>query len=150
MRRMGQYVRRHFVAFVALIVALGGTSYAATNLPARSVGTVQLRPGAVTDAKVAVHSLTSRVFAHRGSRYVVHAMPIPSAAGGAETGGLARCQHGERLVSGGYDVADPQDTVTENAPIPKGDGDTPRGWEVRVANPFPEGATVYAVCTRSN
>jgi hypothetical protein len=45
------------VACVALVVALGGTSYAAFNLPANSVGTKQLRRGAVTKAKLAASTL---------------------------------------------------------------------------------------------
>jgi hypothetical protein len=40
------------VASVALVVALGGTTYAAISLPARSVGTPQLKPDAVTSPKV--------------------------------------------------------------------------------------------------
>jgi hypothetical protein len=35
------------VAFLALVVALGGTSYAVTRLPANSVGSKQLKAGAV-------------------------------------------------------------------------------------------------------
>jgi len=46
------YLKRHHLAIVALFVALGGTSYAATQLPANSVGTKQIRPGAVTPAKL--------------------------------------------------------------------------------------------------
>jgi hypothetical protein len=41
------------VATLALFVALGGASYAATTLPAGSVGTAQLRPGAVTGSRLA-------------------------------------------------------------------------------------------------
>jgi hypothetical protein len=37
----------NLVATAALIFALGGVSYAALALPARSVGPAQLRPGAV-------------------------------------------------------------------------------------------------------
>ena len=40
------------VACVALIVALGGTSYAVTQLPNNSVGTPQLKKGAVTSLKI--------------------------------------------------------------------------------------------------
>jgi hypothetical protein len=40
------------VAFVALVVALGGTSYAAFSLPNGSVGTPQLKNKAVTNAKL--------------------------------------------------------------------------------------------------
>jgi hypothetical protein len=35
-------IRKHPVAYLALFIALGGTSYAATQLPANSVGTDQL------------------------------------------------------------------------------------------------------------
>jgi hypothetical protein len=50
------------VACIALLVALGGTSYAATSLPANSVGTLQLKKGAVINTKVKAHSLTAAVF----------------------------------------------------------------------------------------
>jgi hypothetical protein len=51
-------LRRHLsyanaAATIALFVALGGTSYAALSLPAGSVGTKQLKNGAVTKAKLA-------------------------------------------------------------------------------------------------
>jgi hypothetical protein len=41
------------VSFVALIVALGGTSYAAFTLPMNSVGTRQIKPRAVALSKIA-------------------------------------------------------------------------------------------------
>jgi hypothetical protein len=40
------------VSIVALVVALGGTSYAASTWPQNSVGTKQLRNGAVTNTKI--------------------------------------------------------------------------------------------------
>ena len=46
------YLRRHHIGIIALFVALGGTSYAATQLPANSVGTSQIRAGAVTPSKL--------------------------------------------------------------------------------------------------
>jgi hypothetical protein len=48
------------VALLALIVAMGGTSYAAIKLPANSVGTKQLKAHAVTSAKVKDSAITSR------------------------------------------------------------------------------------------
>jgi hypothetical protein len=53
------YVRRHHVGLLALTFALGGTSYAAVLLPTHSVGTVQLRDGAVTRAKLSVNAVSS-------------------------------------------------------------------------------------------
>jgi hypothetical protein len=41
------------ISLIALFIALGGTSYAALSLPKNSVGTKQLKNGAVTRAKVA-------------------------------------------------------------------------------------------------
>ena len=46
------------VAFIALFVALGGTSYAAIKLPANSVGTTQIKKDAVIGSKVKNGSLT--------------------------------------------------------------------------------------------
>lgn len=46
------------VALLGLTVALGGTTWAATSLPAGSVGTAQLKHDAVTGGKVKNHSLT--------------------------------------------------------------------------------------------
>ena len=50
------------VACIALIVALGGTSYAALKLPRNSVGNRQLKPNAVTSGKVRNGSLTAKDF----------------------------------------------------------------------------------------
>jgi len=81
------------VAIVALVLSLGGTSYAAIVLPAGSVGTKQLKSNAVVGSKVKTGSLTigdispaslskiSRV-AYASSEYsvAVHAQTTESAA----------------------------------------------------------------------
>jgi hypothetical protein len=74
------------VASVALAVALGGTGYAAIVLPANSVGTKQLKNGAVVASKVKRGSLRVASFAPgqlqslRGDR---GADGLPGAAGPA-------------------------------------------------------------------
>jgi hypothetical protein len=50
------------IASTALFVALGGTSYAVSQLPTNSVGTKQIRSNAVTGAKVKNGSLTAGDF----------------------------------------------------------------------------------------
>jgi hypothetical protein len=48
-----KHFRHNVVAYLALFVALGGTSVAAIGLPSGSVGTRQLRKGAVTGSNLA-------------------------------------------------------------------------------------------------
>jgi hypothetical protein len=63
MRRATNLLRRHcaaVLALVALVAAAGGTSYAAGVLvPRASVGTVQLKAGAVTASKLRAGAVTS-------------------------------------------------------------------------------------------
>jgi hypothetical protein len=49
-------------AYVALFIALGGTSYAAVKLPKNSVGSAQIKSNAVSSTKVKNGSLTSADF----------------------------------------------------------------------------------------
>ena len=59
---MSARIRAHFqsnvVAYLALFVALGGTTYAATSLPRNSVTTKSIRKGAVTKPKIAKDAVT--------------------------------------------------------------------------------------------
>src|SRR3954471_2579023 len=50
------------MATVAVFIALGGGAYAATKLPANSVGSQQIKRGAVNSSKVEDHSLDERDF----------------------------------------------------------------------------------------
>jgi hypothetical protein len=58
MKKLIGHLRANTIAYLALFVALGGTSYAAVSIPAGSVGTKQLRNGAVTSKKLAKGSVT--------------------------------------------------------------------------------------------
>ncbi|SRR6266536_438300 len=53
------YVGRHHVALLALFLALGGTTYAAASLPKNSVGTRQIKNGAVTKPKIAKKTIAA-------------------------------------------------------------------------------------------
>ena len=59
--RLLTHLRGNAVAYVALFVALGGTSYAATALPRGSVGTKQLRNGSVTPNKLNAGSFAGHI-----------------------------------------------------------------------------------------
>jgi len=51
-RRFLRFMRGNTIALLALFIALGGTTYAATALPANSVGAKQLKKNAVINAKI--------------------------------------------------------------------------------------------------
>jgi hypothetical protein len=72
------------VAMTALFVALGGTGYAAFSLPQNSVGTKQLKRGAVTSAKIKNGAVTA-------AKLNVTGVTVPSAlhANRADTAGSA-------------------------------------------------------------
>ena len=61
MTRLLAHARRNAVAYVALFVALGGTSYAAFSLPAGSVGARELKNGAISAAKMDSSSVAASV-----------------------------------------------------------------------------------------
>jgi hypothetical protein len=72
------------VAFIALLVSLGGTSYAIVRLPAKSVGAKQLKNKAVTTPKIKKNAVTSakvRPGALKGSDIDADTLgKVPSAA----------------------------------------------------------------------
>ena len=56
-RIRGRFTSAHVIAVIALVVALGGTGYAALTLPKDSVGAKQIKKNAVNSAKVRNGSL---------------------------------------------------------------------------------------------
>jgi hypothetical protein len=57
--RISRLTSAHLIALVALFASLGGIGYAATALPAGSVGTKQLGAAAVTGPKIKANAVTS-------------------------------------------------------------------------------------------
>jgi hypothetical protein len=107
------------VASLALAVALGGTGYAAIVLPPNSVGTAQLRNGAVVAAKIKQHSLVAANF-RQGALPAGPAGPVglagpagpagPSGAKGdpaTKLWAVVRNDGGVVKQSGGVNVAKP-------------------------------------------
>jgi hypothetical protein len=149
------------IASIALLLALGGTSIAAvTALPRNSVGTAQLKAGAVTSAKVRNGSLLRADFR---PGQLQAGPPGPQGPSGitaredilAETPTdsvspktvRATCSAGKKVLGGGVEVGGAgrgKVTVTEN--LPEGDN----AWD---AEAFEVNATaqtwkleVHAVC----
>lgn len=61
MNRILGHIRHNVVAYLALFVALGGTSYAAVSLPRNSVGARQLRNHSITAVKLNQKSIAASV-----------------------------------------------------------------------------------------
>lgn len=58
-RGLGRFLRQNTIGLLALFIALGGTTYAATALPANSVGAKQLKKNAVTAVKIKAGAVTN-------------------------------------------------------------------------------------------
>ncbi len=164
------------VAVTALIVAMGGTSYAAITLPRNSVGDRQIRTGAVRSSEVKDRSLSVRDLRISARTSLRGAQgppgpPGPAGAGGAGGAGVpltvrtaagtigpaganevtgdavtAACLAGERVVGGGVALDDVPNTTVHDS-FPAANG---TAWSAHVGND--EGAantfTVYAICAR--
>jgi hypothetical protein len=145
------------VAFAALMVALGGTSYAIAQLPANSVGTKQLKKNAVNTAKVKDRSLLAKDFKSgqlpRGQRGPAGPQGAAGASGAtnvtvrtaaASGTATASCTGGERAVGGGGDA--PLGFIDGSFPNPQ--AGTPTGWIARATDGggFPVDVTAYVIC----
>jgi hypothetical protein len=113
--RLGRHLTfANVVACLALFVALGGASYAALKLPKESVGSEQLRKGAVTPAKLndrAKQAMTGP----RGPRGSA-GPPGSTGPQGAQGPPGERGAQGEPAASGAYTYADPGEVpVSQNA-----------------------------------
>jgi len=76
-----RFLRRNTIALLALFIALSGTTYAAsTLLPRNSVGTAQLKNGAVTKKKINKKTIKA-LKGNRGPRGLTGAQGAPGATG---------------------------------------------------------------------
>ena len=115
-RRIRTHLRSNLVGYVALFVALSGTAYAAGKLSKNSVGTKQLRNGAVTQDKInpsaqaALKGQTGDPGPPGLSGYeVVSAQVGPDMTQDKAT--TATCPVGKIAISGGVDQNSPGDAA---------------------------------------
>ena len=127
-----RFLRRHWpasVAFLALGISIGGTSYASSLLlPRASVGRVQIKRGAVTGPKLAKNAVTARVV-RRGSLLAADfkhgelpvGRPGPAGATGAKGSPGAAGPTGPQGPTGPAGPTGPQGTPGEKGdPGPQG------------------------------
>ena len=158
------------VACVALVVALGGTGYAAIVLPKNSVGTTQLKNNAVVSSKVKDGSLLAADFKSgqlpAGAAGPAGPAGATGAAGPAGPAGAtkvvmrrqytdgsgtffgsASCNSGENVVGGGAFVASagPNDAVISSSPS-GASGEAATGWGATARTTGTKTLAVFAMC----
>jgi hypothetical protein len=161
------------VACIALVVALGGTGYAATQLPAKSVGRAQLRDGAVGNLQIRDRAITAGKLRHdsvtsaalrdgsvRAKHLAKDALPVPvislgqvsgdAIAPGAVGAVSATCAAGTHATGGGGGFAGPpttNDKVVDSLPV--GDERPPVRWRISLFNGGTAARTpvAYVICT---
>jgi hypothetical protein len=155
-----------FVACLALLVALGGTGYAAIKLPANSVGTKQLKRSAVTGVKVKsnalggtqinesrlgrVPSATAATTATSATSAPVSRLDYTSAVAAVPAGGTVatratiNCPTGLSPTGGGAKMTDPfNGFIADTNPVGK------TGWEATAWSSTAQNMTVYVVCAQA-
>ena len=149
------------IACLALGVALGGTSYAAVRIPAKSVGREQLRNGSVGLSTLRANSVDATKVVNgslRSADFGKGVLPGPETstirkvsgdpvAAGAVGSATAACQAGERLMGGGGGFAGPpttNDVLSESIPV----GDAGTQWRTSLKNGgvSPRTPVAYAIC----
>jgi hypothetical protein len=149
------------IASLALIVALGGTSYAALKLPPNSIGAKQLKKNAVSSAKVKNGSLLRKDFRNgqipqgpqgpqglpgqKGDPGASGATNVTVRLGAASTrDSTAECNPGERAVGGGGFSSD--GLLYDSSP--SATGGTPTDWNASAEQADGSDATVqaYVIC----
>ena len=163
------------VAFIALLLALGGGAYAQLRIPRNSVGTAQLKQGAVTSAKVRNASLLRRDFragqlpagprgpagsagpagergatGERGPAGPAGATNVTLVLGQEQSGSsIATCPTGQRATGGGGFVAQaPAAYLYDSSPPTT--AQPPTAWEAQAAQVAapnnPAMVQAYVVC----
>jgi hypothetical protein len=177
MKRMfghGRYA--NVTATIALIVALGGTSYAAITLPSNSVGSKQLKKRAVTNSKLRANAVTSAKVKNgtlRARDFKTGELPVgpPGAtsilkrtkpsefvAGGELGAVVVPCNPGERAITGGIASGATQPPLEDSFTLENSEptttptliGDVPVGWYVSARNTFtsPTKFLAYVLCVQ--
>jgi hypothetical protein len=153
MTRILNHVRSNLVGYIALFVALGGTSYAALSIQPNSVGTRELRNGAVTSRKLANGSITPVKLDSRllgGSiRYWAHVRQDGTVLGGSH-GARASLAAAEYTVTWGTEFSSRCAVLITPAAVP-GIAPIADSTGVGVNDPGPgKGKTLVYVWTYSH
>lgn len=141
------------MATLSVFLVLGGGAYAAAKLPNNSVGTKQLKNGAITLSKLS-GSAKSALKGATGPQGPAGAPGSPGATkvvvrfGPVETGrSVASCQSGEVATGGGGEALESETWLWNTAPV-QGNGEASKAWEANASdvNDVPTAVQAYAIC----
>jgi hypothetical protein len=103
-----RFLRGNTIALLALFIALGGTTYAATALPANSVGAKQLKKNAVINKKIKANAVTGAKVKNNsltGADVLESSLAkVPSAANADTLGGVAASGYLKNGAAAGGDL----------------------------------------------
>jgi hypothetical protein len=178
MGRSLRHLQRHFVGYLALFVALGGTSFAAAAL----INGAQIKPHTIPKNRL-TNSAISSLTASRGPRGAagpagatgpagpagpagapgpagvsgyqrVSALAVAVPTGGADVSALAECPAGKQAISGSYFTGDSTAGAkirTESSAYAIANDGNP-GWAVTVANDGTAAGTLHVsvICANAS
>jgi len=114
MNRLSHHLRSNVIAYLALFVALGGTSYAAINLPAGSVGARQIKNNSITPAKFNPSQISASVrywAVVNGNGRVLASHPKPRTFGFVNGDGVGVVSWGRPTQANCFPLATVNDTL---------------------------------------
>jgi hypothetical protein len=123
MNRIVRHLRGNAVAYLALFVALGGTSYAAISIPANSVGTRQLKNHSVTPIKLDPSKIGASVRAWaviQGGTKVIAARPRARVVGWDPTFAAGTVSWGSSVTKSCFPLASAGGDSVEVSLLPAG------------------------------
>jgi hypothetical protein len=155
----GKLTYANVMATLAVFMVLGGGAYAAVRLPKNSVGTRQLKNGAITLAKLKASTKRALkgAMGPQGPTGATGAPGTPGAPGatkvivrsGFEGAGqaVASCQAGEVATGGGGVATEAESWVWDSTPV-QANGEVPRAWEAQAEDTGgnPAGVVAYVIC----
>lgn len=158
-RRMLRHLRLNTVAYIALFVALGGTSFAAVQakLPRNSVGTLQVINGSLLKKDFKANQLPKGAAGPAGAAGAAGSAGATGPAGAAgatnvtvretsssasgSVGGSVSCNAGEKVVGGGAAIigGNSLDQLQQSAPIAN-------GWSALAYNGAVRTLKIFVIC----
>ncbi|MEI2703062.1 MAG: hypothetical protein V9E83_11760 [Baekduia sp.] len=113
---MLSHLKHNAIAYTALFVALGGTSYAAVKLPKNSVGATEIKAGAVASSEIKDRSIKTTDLAAKTRAALKGQQGAAGASGAAGAAGAAgekgdKGEKGDTGATGATGPAGPVDVV---------------------------------------